>query len=206
MAELPETSLSLIGRIKDPADTLAWAEFLAVYQPVVYRMARKRGMQPADAQDVMQQVFLSVSRAIHTWEPGTDRPPFRAWLTTISRNAITKALDRAPNEQGTGSTSMLDLLHNTALPQETSAEIVREARKELVRRAAEQIRPEFSESTWNAFWLTSIEGRSIAEAAELTGKNPGALYIARFRVRERLREKISDLLAQWKELEGDHAP
>lgn len=206
MAELPETSLSLIGRIKDPADTLAWSEFLAVYQPVVYRMARRRGMQPADAQDVMQQVFLSVSRAIESWEPGAGKPPFRAWLTTIARNAITKALDRAPNEKGTGSTSMLDLLHNTAVPQATSDEFVREARKELVRKAAEQIRPEFNEGTWKAFWLTSIEGRSIAEATELTGKKPGALYIARYRVRERLREKIAELLNRWKNLEGENAP
>lgn len=206
MPDLPETNLSLIGRIKNPADNQAWIEFLGIYQPVVYRMARKRGMQPTDAQDVMQQVFLSVARAIHTWDPGADRPPFRAWLTTISRNAITKALDRTPKDRGTGSTSMLDLLRNTAIPPATSDEFVREARRELVRKAAEQIRPEFSEATWQAFWSTSIEGRSIAEATEITGKTPGALYIARFRVRERLREKISDLLAIWKNLEGENAP
>lgn len=206
MSDLPETSLSLIGRIKNPADNQAWLEFLALYQPIVYRMARKRGMQPADAQDVMQQVFLSVSRAINTWEPGSDRPPFRAWLTTISRNTITKALDRAPKDQGTGSTSMLELLHKTALPQPTSDELVREARKELVRQAADQIRPEFSESTWEAFWLTSIEGRTIPETAKKSGKNPGAIYIARFRVRERLREKIKELLTKWKGLEGENTP
>lgn len=206
MSDLPETNLSLIGRIKNPADNQAWLEFLALYQPIVYRMARKRGMQPADAQDVMQQVFLSVSRAINTWEPGSDRPPFRAWLTTISRNTITKALDRAPKDQGTGSTSMLELLHKTALPQPTSDELVREARKELVRQAADQIRPEFSESTWEAFWLTSIEGRTIPETAKKSGKNPGSIYIARFRVRERLREKIKELLTKWKGMEGENTP
>ena len=197
MHEFPDTSHSLIFRVKNPADGAAWTEFLGIYQPVVFRMARRRGLQDADAQDVMQQVFLSISKSIEGWIPGDLQPPFRAWLTTIARNAITKALTRRPRDAASGSTSMVELLAAQPDPQATTAEILAEARKELIRWATEQIRSEFSEATWNAFWRTAIEGVPIAEVAKSTGRSAGAVYVARYRVIARLKEKVLEVSQLW---------
>ncbi len=197
MPEFPETSHSLIARVKDLGDGAAWTEFLGIYQPVVFRMARRRGLQDSDAQDVMQQVFLSIYKSIEGWIPGDLQPPFRAWLTTIARNAITKALTRRPRDAATGSTSMVELLDAQPDPQETTAEILAEARKELIRWATEQIRSEFSEATWNAFWRTAIEGVPIAEVAKSTGRSAGAVYVARYRVIARLKEKVLEVSQLW---------
>ena len=87
MAEFPETNPSLIARLQELGDGTSWAEFLRLYEPVVYRIARRRGLQEADAQDVVQQVFVSISRSIEDWHGGLNRSPFRAWLTAIARNA-----------------------------------------------------------------------------------------------------------------------
>jgi RNA polymerase sigma-70 factor, ECF subfamily len=197
MPEFPETSHSLIARIKDLADAAAWNEFLGIYQPVVMRLAQRRGLQDADAQDVMQQVFVSISKSIEGWIPGDSQPPFRAWLTTIARNAITKALTRRPRDAASGASSMLELLDAQPNPQATTAEILSEARKELVRWATEQIRCEFSEATWKVFWQTAIEGVPIAEVAQSTRRSAGAVYVARFRVIARLKEKISEVSQLW---------
>ncbi len=197
MPEFPETSHSLIARAKDLGDGAAWTEFLGIYQPVVFRMARRRGLQDADAQDVMQHVFLSISKSIEGWTPGDLQPPFRAWLTTIARNAITKALTRRPRDAATGSTSMAELLDAQPDPQETTSEILAEARKELIRWATEQIRSEFSEATWNVFWRTAIEGVPIAEVAKSTGRSAGAVYVARYRVIARLKEKVLEVSQLW---------
>lgn len=197
MHEFPETSHSLIARVKDLGDGAAWVEFLGIYEPVVLRMARRRGLQDADAQDVMQQVFLSISKSIESWIPGELQPPFRAWLTTIARNAITKALTRRPRDLATGSTSIVELLDAHPDPLETTAELVAEARKELVRWATEQIRSEFSEATWKVFWLTAIEGVSITDVVQSTGRSAGALYVARYRVIARLKEKVMEVSQHW---------
>lgn len=197
MSEFPETNQSLISRVKDLGDGAAWAEFLEIYQPVVFRMARRRGLQDADAQDVMQQVFLSISRSIEGWVPGDLKPPFRAWLTTIARNAITKALSRRPRDAATDSTPMVDLLEAQPDLEETTAEILAEARKELVHWAAEQIRTEFSEATWKMFWQTAIEGVPIADVAKSTGRSAGAIYVARHRVMARLKEKVREVSGLW---------
>lgn len=196
MDDFPDTQASLIARVKDRGDAAAWAEFIGIYQPIVFRMARRRGMQEADALDVMQQVFLSISGAIEHWTPDEGRPPFRAWLSTIARNAITKALMRRPRDAATGATSIVDLLHQ--IPDDAaSEELLVEARREVVRWAAEQLRSEFSETTWRIFWQTAIEGVSAAEAARATGRSTGAIYVARYRVLARLKEKVLEVSRHW---------
>lgn len=197
MSDFPETDHSLIARVRDLGDGVSWTEFLGIYQPVVYRMARRRQLQEADAQDVMQQVFLSISRSIERWEPGIGRPPFRAWLTTIARNAITKALVRKPRDQATGSTSAAEILAAYPEPDATESEILAEARKEIIRWATEQIRSEFGEDVWQLFYRTAIENIPIADVAISTGRSAGSIYVARFRVITRLKEKILEVSQHW---------
>lgn len=197
MPEFPETNHSLIARVKDLGDGASWVEFLGIYQPVVYRMARRRQLQDADAQDVMQQVFLSISRSIEGWEPGDGQPPFRAWLTTIARNAITKALARRPRDRATGTTSAADLLENQPAAEATASEIMAEARREIIRWATEQIRSEFSEEIWQLFQQTAIDGVPIPDVAKSSGRSAGSIYVVRFRVIARLKEKIQEVSQHW---------
>ena len=44
-----ETRLSLIARLSDHDDVAAWEEFVAIYVPLLYRLARQKGLQHADA-------------------------------------------------------------------------------------------------------------------------------------------------------------
>ena len=204
MPEFPETSYSLIARVKDPSDAASWAEFLAIYQPVVFRMARRRGLQIADAQDVLQQVFLAVARSIDGWEAAEERPPFRAWLTTIARNAITKSLSRRPSDAATGSSSVDESLNAIPDDEATTSELVREARREIVHWAMEQIRSEFSDVVWQSFYRTAVEGESIANAAAEMGRSAGSVYVSRFRVIARLKDKIQEATNNWDLAEFPH--
>lgn len=94
MHQWPETNESLICRVKDPADAASWSVFLAIYRHVVVRMACGQGLQHADVEDLAQQVFLSVSKAIAAWDPDAHQAPFRVWLARITRNAIINKLTR----------------------------------------------------------------------------------------------------------------
>ena len=64
MQELPETRDSLLVRMRDPRDGQAWAEFVQIYEPVVYRLARGQGLQDADARDLTQQVLMAVAARV----------------------------------------------------------------------------------------------------------------------------------------------
>ena len=62
MGDSFETRPSLLLRLGDPSDRTAWEEFTSLYWPVIYRLARKRGLQDADAQDLAQKILLTLSR------------------------------------------------------------------------------------------------------------------------------------------------
>lgn len=189
---VPETRESLILRLPDARDVEAWDEFVAIYQPLVYRLARHKGLQPADAQDVVQEVMLAVSRAVERWEPDPERGRFRDWLFRISRNLMINFLTRRQHRPlGSGDSGIERLLHQQPGPaSEQSALFEREYQRELFRRAATRLQSQLDEKKWQAFWQTSVEQIPIAQAAENLHMSIGAVYIARSRVMSRLREEV----------------
>ena len=192
MTESPETRLSLIVRLKDRRDQDAWFEFLEIYRPLVFRLAVSKGLQHADAEDVTQQVFAAVARAVDRWRPDANRARFRTWLTTIARNAIFTALSRRPLDRASGDSTERELLAEFVADSAESQMLLFEARREVFQWAARRVREEFEPHTWDAFYLTAVEGREIGDAADLLRKQPGAIYAARSRVMRRLRQIVSE--------------
>lgn len=191
MPDYPETRASLIVRLKDRADQDAWREFVAIYRPVVCRLARQKGLQPVDADDLAQQVLAAVAAAVDRWDPNPERGRFRSWLNRIAHNLIVNALTRQAPDRAAGDTAAHDALANQEAVEGPDSELLRtEARREVFQWAARQIRPEFEADTWDAFWLTAVEGQSPAEAADALGKKVGAVYAARGRVMRRLKDVV----------------
>lgn len=192
MSSIPDTRASLILRLPDAGDVEAWDEFVEIYQPLVYRLARKRGFQDADAHDLAQEVLLAVSRAVDRWVPDRSRGRFRDWLFRIARNLMINFLSRPKHRiLGTGDTNIARLLHEQCDPTgEPSRLFELEYRRELFRRAAARVRSAVSQRTWQAFWQTSVLDRPIAEVASECQMTCGSVYIARSRVMTRLREEV----------------
>lgn len=189
MAEFPDTRASLIARVKDPRDAEAWSRFVDVYRPVIYRLARKRGMQDADAEDLTQEVLTAVAKAVERWEPDPRRGRFRTWLARIAKNAVTNALTRARPDRGGGENDGASRLEQHPDPC-SDDELQREYQRSVFRWAQEQIRREFRASSWAAFQRTTVEGQSVEQAAVALGKSAGAVYAARSRVMRRLKEMV----------------
>jgi RNA polymerase sigma factor (sigma-70 family) len=191
MPEFPDTRKSLLVRMQRPQDEEAWSEFVAIYRPVVYRLARKRGLQDADAEDLAQRVMLVVRRAIGNWDADPAKGRFRSWLTRIAQNAAINALTRRPPDGAVGGTTMLGLLEEQPEPDHCVQENLEgERRRSLFRWAAQRIRPEFHQGTWDAFWLTTVDGMRVEEAGRTLEKSVGTIYAARSRVMRRLKTEI----------------
>jgi RNA polymerase sigma factor (sigma-70 family) len=200
MLDFPETQTSLLVRIQNPRDDDAWREFVAIYRPVVYRLARMRGLQHADAEDLSQRVVISIQRAIGNWRVDAAKGRFRFWLAKIAQNAIINALTRRPLDVPVGGSAIRDLLEKHPQPDpDTQQELQREYRRSLFRWAAQRIMPEFHDGTWKAFWLTTVEGMGVEEAGQVLRKGVGAVYAARSRVMRRLKEEIRQSCFDWKE-------
>ena len=193
MIELPTTHLSLMVRIRDARDDEAWRRFVAAYGPVVFGFATRKGLQEADAADLTQDVLQAVARAAPGWTYDRQRGTFRGWLYTVARNKLRDFLAERRRRPG-GEGDANDLLEGRPAPAEEEQTIwEQEYDRQLFVRAAETVRPEFTEATWRAFWQVAVEGRSRAAVAAELGMTLGAVYIAKSRVLKRLKEQTRRL-------------
>ena len=199
----PTTRPSLLIRLRDPMDERAWGEFVEIYGPLIHRLARRRGLQDADAADVVQEVFRAVAGAIERYDPDPARGSFRGWLSTIARNLIVNLLNaQRRHPRGTGDSEIQQLLEEQPAPtSEQSVIFDAEYRRRMLDWAAERIRDEFSETVWLAFWRTGVEGHSAEEAARILGLSVGTVYQYKSRVVARLRREIE----RFEEKTTDHS-
>ena len=194
MQELPDTRESLLLQIRDPENRAAWEEFVEIYRPVVYRFASSRGLQNADALDLVQTVFIAVANSIASWEKQNDRTRFRHWLLRVARNATINAITRRPLDQPMGGNSGAEELFSCAVSDgESASQIDLEYRRQLYLRAAAQVRANVEEATWQAFELTAVRSMAIEDAARELGKSVGAVYAARSRIMKQLASTVSSL-------------
>jgi RNA polymerase sigma factor (sigma-70 family) len=195
MDDIPSTRPSLLVRLRNRQDQQSWEEFYTIYQPLIYRMARNQGLQDADAIELTQDVFIAVTSAIDRWDPDPALGSFRGWLFRITRNLMINWIaQRRRHPIGSGNSDIRKLLDQKPDPHgEDSSIFDREYKRQAFYWAAEQVRPEFTDASWQAFWLTAVDNRPVAEAAKKLNISSGAVYIARSRVMAKLRKKIDFL-------------
>ena len=194
MFQPPDTRASLLVRLKDRADQAAWYEFAEIYRPVIVRLACRKGMQAADAEDLAQQVLAAVAKAIDRWQDDPRRARFRTWLHRVAGNLILNALTRGKPDRGSGDTGLLQLLDQQPANEGPNSELLRlEWRREAFRWAAARIRDEFQPENWEAFWRTAIEGEAVDDVARRLGKSRASVHSARSRIMRRLREEVNEL-------------
>ena len=185
------TRASLILRLQDAEDMAAWDEFSAIYGPVVFNVATSRGFQSADAENLVQEVFMAVASSVSNWLQRDDRGSFRAWLLRIARNAAADMITQK-STRSLGLDGSVAQVHvaNLPAPSTLSSDLDLEYERLVFQWASERVRASVAEHTWQAFWLTSIEEMSVDAAAAQLNTRPGNIYFARSRVLARIKELV----------------
>jgi RNA polymerase sigma-70 factor (ECF subfamily) len=177
-------------RRREPA---AWHRLTELYGPLVYQWARRAGLSGADASDVLQDVFLSVTMSIDAFVPSR-QGTFRGWLWTITRHKIydhhrrRRAGDRAVG----GSEAQWRLAELPEPWSDDTNPATRSESQQLFRRALELIRGEFEPRTWTAFWRAVVDGEETATIAADLGISSNAVRQYKSRVLRRLRQELGD--------------
>ena len=187
------TRQSLILRVRDSEDLEAWSVFVDIYGPLIYQYGRRRGLQDADAADLTQDVLQEVVRRIDRFNYDSELGRFRNWLLVIARYKLSHQVRKNGRHKGVGDTANLRVLEQQSGPDELAERWESEYRSHLFRWAAEQVRAEVSDQSWNAFWGTAVESKAAAEVANVLGMKVGAVYVAKSRVLLRIREVIASV-------------
>jgi RNA polymerase sigma-70 factor (ECF subfamily) len=145
--------------------------------------------------DVVQEVFAAAAAGLPTFRHDRPGDTFRGWLRGIARNQIALYFrhnrDRPRAAGGSDAWLQLQDLADplAGLEEDEPGEV-----NQLYLRALDQVRAAFEERTWQAFWLTAIEGRCPAALAGELGMTPAAIRQARCRVLRQLKKELGDLL------------
>lgn len=194
MTITPTTRASLLLRLRDPRDHDAWVEFVSLYEPVIYRVLRRTGLQDADALEVLQDLFLAVNRSIERWQHGSEHGSFRGWLRQVTRNLVVSWVRRQRRQLAITPVDLNSLLEsNPADECPETDEFDRELRRALFQRASEQVRTEVRPQTWQAFWDVAVSGISVAETASKLGMTTGAVRVAKCRLISRLSVVVAEM-------------
>lgn len=189
----PETRASLILRLGDPADDLAWSEFLQIYEPMLFRLASRWGMQDADAREVVQETLLAVAKAIPEFRSGGHSGAFRGWLAAITRNKLADHLARRSRQvHGSGDTDVQRWLEQHHVGDDSSISVWDwQQKRQIFAWAADRVRGQVGDSTWQAFYRTAIQGEGVSQVAADLQMREGMVYVARSRVMTRLRKAVN---------------
>lgn len=185
-----DTPASLLERLRQTDDSVAWRDFVYLYTPFFYHWAWQMGLQGTDAAALVQEIFLALCNALPEYHLDRQRR-FRAWLFTLMRNKWQDwQHQRTPvpvsgNEVAFAESASED---PPRMPEEA------EYRAHLCARALRLIQSEFTPATWMTFWATVVEGRLAQDVALKFGITANAVYLARGRVLRRLRRALDGLL------------
>lgn len=186
------TSRTLLDRLRNQQDAHAWQSWLRIYEPWLRDWLGRHHFQPADTDDLLQNILVVVSRKlpafVHNGQPGA----FRAWLRHILVLEVRSFLRQRQRPPTDPSSAWLDRLEDPSSEQSRQWDL--EHDQQVIRRLLAAIQPDFEESTWEVFRLLVLEDRPAAEVAQRTGLKLNAIYVAKSRVLKRLREEVDGLV------------
>ena len=187
-----DTSVTLMVRVQeDPADPRAWEEFVKRYQPMIRAWCLRWGSQPADADDVAQQVLLKLLTAMKQYgrQAGSG---FRGWLKTVTRNAW---LDFAASRRRSGPypESINSIADSSDAFSDLENQMERAFEQELLELAMRRVEPRVKPTTWEAFRLTAIENLQGIEAAGRLNMDVSNVFVHKHRVLKMLEEEVAIL-------------
>ncbi len=191
-----ETSLSLLDRIRHSPGNEGWNRLTELYVPLIRIWLRRYDVQDSDAQDLIQEVLLAVSKDLSSFEHPGQPGAFRGWLKAILINRLRKfwrSRDRRPQARGDS-----DIDARLAQLDDPTSELSqiwnREHDQFVLRQLLALTEPHFEPNTWKAFCRVALEGAKADVVAEEMGISKNAVIVAKCRVLSRLRQESAGII------------
>jgi RNA polymerase sigma factor (sigma-70 family) len=193
---MPETSLSLLNRLQQSATPEGWDRLVGLYGPLLTTWLRKYGVQASDADDLVQDVLLTVSNNLKSFDHNGRPGAFRAWLRSILVNRLRnfwRARDRRP--QAPGDADIDRQLMELQDPGSSMSQLWnRQHDQHILRNLIELTKPQFAPETWIAFNRVAMNGERADIVAAEMGISINAVFIAKSRVLSSLRRQAAGLI------------
>ena len=191
-----ETSLSLLNRLQHSPENEGWNRLSELYVPLIRIWLRRYDVQESDAQDLIQEVLLSVSKDLASFDHPGQPGAFRGWLKSILINRLRKFWrSRGRRPQARGDSDIDARLAQLDDPNSELSQIFnREHDQYVLRQLLALAEPHFEPNTWKAFCRVALEGAKADLVAQEMGISKNAVIVAKSRVLSRLRQESAGLI------------
>lgn len=198
-AELIPTRQSLLSRLKDWNDNESWREFFDTYWRLIYNAALRAGLTDAEAQDVVQETLLSVSKNMATFRYDA-KGSFKSWLLRLTTWRVTDqfrkrrpGLDKnKPHDSTDTGTATLEKI---ADPAGLALEALwdEEWESNLLNVALERVKTRVSAKHYQVFSFYVLRGWPVLRVARALKVSPTVVYLAKHRVGRLVKQEIERL-------------
>lgn len=195
---LTRTSSTLLEGLKDSGDKAAWMEFDRRYRPLVLAVARRLGLQEADAEDAAQETMTAFVQAYQSKRYEKEKGRLRDWLRGMAvhkiRDIYRKRRKQAKCISDQGEESFL-----LSQVEDRKVEDLWEDewKKAVLRQCLEEVRREVSPKTFEAFRLFALEQRPAKKVADLLEVSEDVVYQSKSRILARVRKMLPTMKEIW---------
>lgn len=195
--DFQDTRASLLHEAKS-GDNRAWQRLADLYRPFLAAWAKRNAPALHDAEDLTQDILLAVLRALPRFEHNGRRGAFRTWLRVVAVHCTHDFWSaRQTQPRGSGDTALLASLQELQDPTSGLARAWdREHDEFVLKRLLDQIATEFEPQTVEAFRRLALDGQAAATVTEELKMSAGAVYMAKSRALQRLRQ-LAEGLVDW---------
>ena len=194
-----ETRPSLLRRLQSGEDQESWRDFYAFYGRLIRSFAAKSGLTLEEAEEVVQETVIGVSRRLpeFVYDPKVCR--FKTWLLNQTRWQILRQLKRRTNpaavvhwDDAKVDTDAMARIADPSVP-DFGAEWDEEWERGLFTRALGRVSQEIDERQFQIFDLYATKGWPAGRVAKMLGVSVARVYLTKHRVTALLKKHVGRL-------------
>lgn len=199
------TRQSLLARLRDWQDQSGWREFFDTYWRLIYNVARKSGLDDQEAQEVVQNTFIYLSRRMTRFHYDRTRGSFKSWLRVVTRSRISVYRRSIEGRGGPVHRPMppadgeaIDPIEEVADPAGDALDEVwrREWEENLLNAALQRVRARVSSRQLLVFRLATLGELPLAQVAKKLHMSLPQVYLTRHRVGKMLKAEVLRLRSE----------
>jgi RNA polymerase sigma-70 factor (ECF subfamily) len=188
------TRSSVLKAVADTGNEAAWRRLFDLYAGFVFSIARSKGLNDADADDIVQAVFADLARNLPSFKYDREKGRFRAYLSALTRWRINDRLRSGKRDVELKASFMEDAKALMSAADEDFEE--REWQSAALEEALRRIKPDVQSAHYAAFVASAVEGQDTETVARLHGISIDNLYQIRKRLTAKLREAVKQVLEE----------
>lgn len=188
------TRSSVLKAVADTGNEAAWRRLFDLYAGFVFSIARSKGLNDADADDIVQAVFADLARNLPSFKYDREKGRFRAYLSALTRWRINDRLRSGKRDVELKASFMEDAKALMSAADEDFEE--REWQSAALEEALRRIKPGVQSAHYAAFVASAVEGQDTETVARLHGISIDNLYQIRKRLTAKLREAVKQVLEE----------